>query len=146
MPTLAERLVALQDQDRSKVRNICILAHVDHGKTTLADALVASNGFISQRWEFLREIAVKRTISHRISATFLRLAGQLRYLDSRQDEQERGITMKSSAVTLAHEDHVINLIDSPGKKLHSVKIEEICSHIGFKNISWKQWILYKITL
>ena len=42
------------------------------------------------------------------------MAGQLRYLDSRQDEQERGITMKSSAVTLAHEDHVINLIDSPG--------------------------------
>ena len=91
MPTIAEKLIALQNQDRSKVRNICILAHVDHGKTTLADSLVASNGFISQR-----------------------LAGQLRYLDSRQDEQERGITMKSSAVTLSHSDHVINLIDSPG--------------------------------
>ena len=91
MPTIAEKLIALQNQDRSKVRNICILAHVDHGKTTLADSLVASNGFISQR-----------------------LAGQLRYLDSRQDEQERGITMKSSAVTLSHNDHVINLIDSPG--------------------------------
>ena len=91
MPTIAEKLIALQNQDRSKVRNICILAHVDHGKTTLADSLVASNGFISQR-----------------------LAGQLRYLDSRQDKQERGITMKSSAVTLSHNDHVINLIDSPG--------------------------------
>ena len=64
--------------DTSRVRNICIVAHVDHGKTTLADALVASNGIISTR-----------------------LAGQLRYMDSRPDEQERGITMKSSAVSLS---------------------------------------------
>ena len=91
MPTLAEKLAEMQGQDTSKIRNICILAHVDHGKTTLADALVASNGLISQR-----------------------LAGQLRYLDSRPDEQERGITMKSSAVTLGFNGHVINLIDSPG--------------------------------
>ena len=91
MPTLAEKLAEMQSEDTSKIRNICILAHVDHGKTTLADALVASNGLISQR-----------------------LAGQLRYLDSRPDEQERGITMKSSAVTLGFNGHVINLIDSPG--------------------------------
>ena len=91
MPSLAEKLAQLQGKDTSKIRNLCILAHVDHGKTTLADALVASNGLISQR-----------------------LAGQLRYMDSRQDEQERGITMKSSAVTLAYQNHVINLIDSPG--------------------------------
>ena len=57
MPTLAEKLALMQSQDTSKIRNLCILAHVDHGKTTLADALVASNGLISQR-----------------------LAGQLRYL------------------------------------------------------------------
>lgn len=78
------------------VRNICILAHVDHGKTTCADNLVASNGIISRQ-----------------------SAGKIRYMDSRTDEQERQITMKSSAIGLkyvsqAQEAHLINLIDSPG--------------------------------
>jgi ribosome assembly protein 1 len=70
-------------------------AFCSSGKTTLADALVASNGIISQK-----------------------LAGKMRYMDSRKDEQERGITMKSSCISLAHQSSdtvsLINLIDSPG--------------------------------
>jgi small GTP-binding protein len=81
--------------DASGIRNFCMVAHVDHGKTTLSDFLVASNGLLSQH-----------------------LAGKVRLLDTRPDEQERLITMKASSIALHHRtngmDHLLHLVDSPG--------------------------------
>jgi ribosome assembly protein 1 len=71
MPVVpSQQIVKLQKYPQN-IRNICILAHVDHGKTSLSDSLLASNGIISSK-----------------------LAGKVRYLDSREDEQIRGITME----------------------------------------------------
>lgn len=81
------------DFETGKIRNICILAHVDHGKTTLADHLIASSGG---------------------GVLHPKQAGRLRFMDYLDEEQRRAITMKSSSIALQYKDHSINLIDSPG--------------------------------
>lgn len=77
MPAITPAQISTLQRNNKNIRNICILAHVDHGKTTLSDSLLATNGIISTK-----------------------MAGKVRYLDSREDEQERGITMESSAISL----------------------------------------------
>lgn len=88
--------------DRTEdIRSMSVIAHVDHGKSTLTDSLICKAGIISAK-----------------------AAGDARFTDTRADEQERGVTIKSTGVSLyfEHDDddgngttpHLINLIDSPG--------------------------------
>ncbi|KAL2330541.1 hypothetical protein Fmac_018122 [Flemingia macrophylla] len=81
------------DSETERIRNICILAHVDHGKTTLADHLIAAAGG---------------------GVVHPKLAGRVRFMDYLDEEQRRAITMKSSSILLRYRQHAVNLIDSPG--------------------------------
>jgi GTP-binding protein LepA len=76
--------------DLGQLRNLCIIAHVDHGKSTLADRLLELTGAVDPR--DMRE----------------------QYLDTMELERERGITIKLQSVRLDYRGHVVNLIDTPG--------------------------------
>ena len=82
-------------KDPTHIRNIAICAHIDHGKTTFSDNLLAGAGMMSEA-----------------------LAGKARTLDFHEDETERGITIDSASVSMVHtvkgQDYLINLIDTPG--------------------------------
>ena len=81
--------------DRERIRNLAIAAHIDHGKTTLSDNLIAGAGMMSEE-----------------------LAGKSRVLDFDDQESARGITINAASASMVHDvggsDYLINLIDTPG--------------------------------
>jgi len=86
----------------SKIRNIAIIAHVDHGKTTLVDCLLKQSGVFREN-EMIQE----------------------RVLDSNDLERERGITILSKNISINYKDYKINIVDTPGHADFGGEVERI---------------------
>jgi GTP-binding protein len=88
--------------DSSKIRNVAIIAHVDHGKTTLVDALLRQSGVFRENQEVVERV-----------------------MDSNDLERERGITILSKNTSVLYKDIRINIIDTPGHADFGGEVERI---------------------
>src|SRR5580700_9460173 len=91
---------------KTQLRNIAIIAHVDHGKTTLVDKLLQQSG----------------TVKGRVAQTE-------RILDSNDLEKERGITILSKNTAIEWKDYHINIVDTPGHADFGGEVERILSMV-----------------
>ena len=91
----------------NKIKNIAIIAHVDHGKTTLVDALLKQSG----------TFAAHEKVEERI-------------MDSDDLERERGITIFSKNASLHYEGYKINVVDTPGHADFGGEVQRILKKIG----------------
>ena len=92
--------------DISKLRNIAIIAHVDHGKTTLVDKLLSQSGTVESRGE-----------------------AEERVMDSNDLEKERGITILAKPTAIDWKEHRINIVDTPGHADFGGEVERIMSMV-----------------
>ena len=118
---------------KKNIRNISVIAHVDHGKSTLTDSLIGKAGIIADARQ-----------------------GEARFMDTRDDEQARSITIKATSVSLYYErvvnpdaeekeqekvPYLINLIDSPGKQTNAQSLS-LSLYGSDQILAQREWIYY----